>query len=182
MESKTATKQDAYKPRWKHFHPQSTVWVKNPFDHDVEFQVADEYDRPIKYVMPKGKVSELPGGAVATLGVKRIVDELIQNSPTDKGRMWDENVRTKFENGDAEAGVEGIIIREKQAPNKSIPSTPDGAVDLSVEDNKNKTEEESTEKPPEPEEEFPGVKQGVKQEAQATVANLPETAEIEDDE
>lgn len=99
---------DGYAPKWRHFHPQSTVWVQNPFDHDVVFQVADEHNTPYQYRMPKGRVSELPGGAVATLGVKAIVDELIQVNKEDVFHMWDASVRAKHE--------AAIIVRYKEAP------------------------------------------------------------------
>lgn len=138
---------DGFKPKWRHFHPMDRVWVNNPFDHDVMYQVADEYNRPYKYVLPAHKVSELPGGAIATLGVKAIVDELIQNTPSDEMRMWDENVRKKHE--------DSIIMREKQIVPMDDPTRP-GIVDLSV-----KTAdvpEAATEAPKAPEEAFPGLR------------------------
>lgn len=99
---------DAYAPKWRHFHPSATVWVHNPFDHDVLFDVADEHGVAYNYRMPAGKTSELPGGAVATLGVKAIVDQLIQNSRDDQYSMWEVGVRTKYE--------EQIIVRIKESP------------------------------------------------------------------
>lgn len=95
-----------FKPKWRHFHPAARIWVQNPFDHDVVFKVADEYNRPWMYRLPAGKVSELPGGSIATLGIKAIVDELIQNSKDDAMLMWDQGVRKKHE--------DTIILREKE--------------------------------------------------------------------
>ena len=102
------TKSDGFQTKWRTFHPQATVWVMNPFDHDVVFNVADERNTPFQYRMPAGKTSELPGGAVATLGVKAIVDEMIQKDPKDVFSMWEVGVREKYENQ--------IILRVKEAP------------------------------------------------------------------
>lgn len=99
---------NTFQPKWTHFHPQSTVWVMNPFEHDVEYKVADERGTQYSYRMPAGKTSELPGGAIATLGVKAIVDEMIQNDPKDIYSMWERSVREKYENK--------IILRVKEAP------------------------------------------------------------------
>lgn len=115
---------DGYKPKWRHFHPQSTVWVQNPLSHDVVFQVADEHNNPYQYKLPQNKTSELPGGAVATLGVKAIVDELIQNDKNDVLRIWDEQVRSKYE--------EQVILRIKEASVRPQASGPVGEIDLSV--------------------------------------------------
>lgn len=99
---------DVFQPKWRHFHPNSTVWVNNPLGHDVTFQVADEFNQPYTYRMKAGKTSELPGGPIATLGVKKLVDELIQNDPKDVFNQWDVNVRAKYE--------KDIILRIKEAP------------------------------------------------------------------
>lgn len=122
------SKQDSYAPKWRHFHPQATVWVKNPFDHDVLFNVADEHNNPFQYRMPcrdkkgnLGCISELPGGAVATLGVKEIVDELIQSDPKDLMSMWEVSVRQKWE--------DTIILKIKEAP-ASISTSHAGEVNL----------------------------------------------------
>lgn len=127
-------KSNQFTPKWRHFHPQATVWVQNPLDHDVVFQVADEHNVPYAYRMPKGKVSELPGGAVATLGVKAIVDELIQMSATDVFLMWDVNTRSKYESQ--------IILREKQAPVMQEIAH-GGEVNLATSDSAFKAEEET---------------------------------------
>lgn len=108
MNPQAKSPNDQFKPKWRHFHPQATLWVQNPFDHDVVFQVADEHNVPYQYRMPAGKVSELPGGAIATLGVKAIVDELIQKDKRDVFLMWDEATRRKHE--------DSIILRLKEAP------------------------------------------------------------------
>lgn len=115
---------DGYKPRYRHFHPQSTVWVQNVLDHDVVFQVADEQNRPFQYRLPAGKISELPGGSVATLGVKAIVNELIQNTKEDVLRIWDEDVRAKHE--------AAVIVRIKDAPARPAEATAEGIIDMSV--------------------------------------------------
>jgi hypothetical protein len=99
---------DQFEPNWRHFHPQSTVWVQNPYDEDIIFYVADEMNQQYKYKMPGLKVSELPGGAVATLGVKEIVDRMIQNNKDEILRIWDKEVRSKYE--------DRIIVKIKEAP------------------------------------------------------------------
>lgn len=142
---------DGFRPKYRHFHPLDRVWVQNPFEHDVVYQVADEYNQPFTYRLPKGRVSELPGGAIATLGVKRIVDELIQNNgDTEVALMWDTNTRSKHE--------ANIILRIKNTTPGTNPATP-GEVDLSVKSDKDvpATEEEPV---VEPEQAFPGLGKG----------------------
>lgn len=117
-----------YEPKWRQFHPQSMVWVSNPFDHDVVFQVADERNVPYKYKLGAHSPCELPGGAVATLGVKAIVDELIQNSKEDQLRMWDKDVRKKYE--------DSVILRVKEGKPMAEAAGPAGEIDLSVDDGK----------------------------------------------
>jgi len=116
---------DGFQPKWRHFHPQSTVWVHNPLEHDIVFNVADEFNNPYQYRMRAGKTSELPGGAVATLGVKALVDELIQGDPKDVYSQWEAGVRAKWE--------EEIIIRIKEAPLSAQP-VDRGEVDLTAPD------------------------------------------------
>jgi len=148
MDSQTiAPRSDGFKPKYTQFHPLTRVWLQNPFTHDVVFQVADEYNRPFKYRLPAGKMSELPGGAIATLGVKAVVDELIQSNKEDQMRMWDENVRKKHE--------KNIILRVKNTSPVANSSTP-GEVNLAV---------PSTEAPEESEAQAP-------QEEQSTFADL----------
>lgn len=106
MQPKTSG--DAYKPKWRHFHPQSRVWLMNPFPHEVHFYVADESNVQYKYILPGNTTSELPGGMIATLGVKTIVDEMIQNNSQDVLRIWDEEVRKKYE--------DKVIKKYKEAP------------------------------------------------------------------
>lgn len=136
-------KSDQYKPRWKHYHPQSTVWVQNPFDYDIVYQVADEHNIPYTYRLPANKISELPGGAIATLGVKEIIDTLIQNDKKDQLRIWDEEIRTKYE--------QQVIVRVKEAPVNISQSSPAGEIDLSVKTSD--IDEEPVEVPEEPKEE-----------------------------
>lgn len=147
---------DGFTPKYRHFPPTDRVWVKNPFEHDIVYQVADEYNRPFRYRLPckdrngnLGCVSELPGGAIATLGVKQIVDELIQNSATNTENtllMWDERVRGKHE--------ASIIIKIASVAPKADPSNP-GEINLggSAEDIPQAPEEV----PAAPEEAFPGL-------------------------
>jgi hypothetical protein len=126
MQSTNTSRDDGFRPKYHHFSPLSRIWVQNPFDHDVVYQVADEYNRPYKYRLPAGKVSELPGGAIATLGVKAIVDELISNSKEDQMLMWDPLVRGRHE--------ADIIMRIKEtAPSAADVAT--GEIDLSVKGN-----------------------------------------------
>lgn len=122
-----------YQPKWRHFHPQSTVWVQNILTHDVVYQVADEHNNAFQYRLPAGKVSELPGGPVATLGVKAIVDELIQNNKNDVLRIYEPAVRAKYE--------EDIILRVKEAPQKEAKG-PQGEINLGVDDSAPEEEEE----------------------------------------
>lgn len=116
---------DGFTPRYRNIPPQATIWIKNPFNHDVVFQVADELNRPFQYTLPQGKISELPGGSIATLGLKHLVDEAIQNAKTDVVSMWDLTVRAKYE--------ADIIMREKEAPNTAEASSQmAGPIDLSI--------------------------------------------------
>lgn len=160
MQPKTTKNQ--FTPKWRHFHPQATLWVQNPLGHDVVFQVADEYNVPYQYRMRAGKVSELPGGAVATLGVKAIVDELIQNNAKDVFLMWDEKTRRKYE--------DDIILRMKEAPTTQEVSR-GGEVDLTT--SSNSADEEVAE--PEDEEEV-----AFEDEPEATPVDEPEDEDFAD--
>lgn len=168
---------DQFKPKYRQFHPQSTVWVQNPFDHDVVFQVADEHNTPYSYKLPSHKVSELPGGAVATLGVKAIVDELIQNNKGDNLRIWDADVRAKYE--------KDIILRVKEASNRNATASgPVGDIDLSVKSDAVETPSET--ELIEEEQAFPELQptpaaSEVTNIANASVAGLKDNATIESD-
>jgi hypothetical protein len=151
---------DGYSPKWRNFHPMDRVWVQNPFNHDVVFQVADEYNRPMKYRLPANKVSELPGGAIATLGVKAIVDELIQSSEADAPQLWNPEVRKRHE--------AGIILREKRTMPSANSDTP-GEVNLAV-DTSDGPEAAEEEVDDEPETRFPGLNESP--EAPAAAAQL----------
>lgn len=132
------TRNDQFKPRWRHFHPQSTVWVQNPFDEDIVFKVADENNQQYEYIIKANKLAELPGGMIATLGVKEIIDALISQNKQDLLRIWDESVRAKYE--------EQVIVRIKEAPlNKA--TTPSGKIDLSVSQEDSEEEVETIEAP-----------------------------------
>lgn len=140
------TPQDGFVPKWRQFSPLTRVWVQNPFDHDVIFQVADEYNRPFQYRLPAGKVSELPGGAIATLGVKQLVDQLISSTKGDEMHMHDPLTRKKHE--------DAIILRIKET-NPTVNATAEGEIDLSVKGD-DVTDEGDT--PPSTEETaFPGL-------------------------
>lgn len=146
-------REDGFKPKYRHFPPTDRVWVKNPFQHDVVYQVADEYNRPFRYRLPckdrngnLGCVSELPGGAIATLGVKAIVDELIQNSAEDNLLMWDERIRTKHE--------KQIIVQVRSTTPKADAEHP-GEVNLAS--SADELPPQPTEAPDVPEEAFPGL-------------------------
>lgn len=146
-QAKTASQStNGWEPKWRQFNPLSRVWVQNPFDHDVVYRVADEFNRPFEYLLPAKKVSELPGGAIATLGVKAIVDELIQNSEKDAVHMWDKLVRAKHE--------ATVIVREKETRPLANPANP-GVIDLSVKTNEVATTPEAPTTAPETA--FPGL-------------------------
>jgi hypothetical protein len=119
----SSRKNDGFSARWRHFHPQSTVWVQNPFDHDVEFKAADERNVQYLYKLPANKISELPGGLIATLGVKELVDQMISGTKEDVLRIWDADVRAKHE--------AKIIMRIKEAPIHESTSE-GGEIDLGV--------------------------------------------------
>lgn len=146
------SKADQFEPKWRHFHPQSTVWVQNPFDHDVIYQVADEQNVGYQYRLPANKVSELPGGMIATLGVKEIVDQLIMNDKSDALRIWDKEVRLKYE--------EKVILRVKDAPAQVASQSEGGEIDLSVTgEGLDLTKPDAATKKPKAPEAFPTLKQ-----------------------
>jgi hypothetical protein len=167
---------DQFEPKWRHFHPQSTVWVQNPFDEDIIFYVADEMNQQFKYKMPALKVSELPGGAIATLGVKEIIDRLIQNNSEEVLRIWDKEVRKAHE--------DKVIVKIKEAPLTSE-RTVAGEIDLGSSED---TEVEAIEQPPKEEEAFPDmdkpkgkeVDPEVAKAAQAALAGLPKSKTIDE--
>jgi hypothetical protein len=175
-----------YQPKWTNFHPNSTVWVKNPLPHDVIYQVADEFNNPYRYRLPAGKVSELPGGAIATLGVKLIVDELIQNNKGDRLRIWDKDIRDKYETD--------IVVRIKTAPLQSKQASPEGVIDMASNSHYAADPEESEEAQREEQVPFPSInkavpipdrggakKAGIASAADAALAGLPKSKEVEVD-
>lgn len=136
---------DSFKPKYRQFPPGSVVRILSPLKFDLVYTYAEENQR-YEVVIRSGVPSELPGGNCATQGVKRIVDELIQQSKDDQMLMWDEKVREKYE--------DQFIIHFKDAPGRIEQSVQAGPIDLSI-----KSEDKSTvETPPEPTEEvaFPG--------------------------
>lgn len=129
---------DQFTPKYRHFHPQSTVWVLNPFDHDVFYRVADENNNQSEFRIQAHERAELPGGSIATLGVKTIIDELIQNDKDDVLRLHDLNVRKKYE--------DNVILRVKDAPNAVTADSATGPIDLSIASDKKTTEVKVEEK------------------------------------
>lgn len=129
---------DQFQPKWRHFHPQSTVWLVNPFDHDVIFRVADENNNQSEFRIKARERAELPGGNIATLGLKCIIDELIQNNKDDVLRLYDKQVREKYE--------EDVILRVKEAPSAVSDQGGGSIIDLSVGgDKKEEVKEEAKE-------------------------------------
>lgn len=121
---------DQFKPKWRHFHPQSTLWVLNPFDHDVVWKVADENNNQSEFRIQARERAELPGGAIATLGLKAIIDEMIQNNKDDVLRLHEVAVRAKYEND--------VILRVKEAPQSVTSNSNTGPIDLSIDVDANK--------------------------------------------
>lgn len=168
-------RQDGFTPKYRHFPPTDRVWVKNPFEHDIVYQVADEYNRPFRYRLPckdrngnLGCISELPGGAIATLGVKQIVDELIQNDSANNENallMWDARVRAKHE---AE-----IIVKIASVAPKADASNP-GEINLGGASDDIPTD--APEAPAPPEEAFPGLNQPEEPSAPVAAPSLPPAA------
>lgn len=154
---------DGFLPKWRNFAPQDRIWISNPFSHDVVFQVADEFNRPFQYRLQAHKVSELPGGAIATLGVKAIVDELIMSDKDDSARMWEPGVRKKHE--------DAIILREKRSI-VSMNTDKPGEIDLSVQSDD--APELAEEEQKQPEQAFPGLNQELPK-----LAPLPQAANQE---
>ena len=138
-EERARERSKQFAPKWRRFHPQSIVWVNNTLSHDIEFKVTDEYGRPFKYRLPAGKVSELPGGKVAELGLKKIVDETIQNGG-EQTRMWEPTYRGEIE--------KDIILRIKEAPAPQAEDIASGVINLaSNEQLEEKDDAEVAEKP-----------------------------------
>lgn len=171
MQPQTAAappQETGFKPKWRHFHPLDRVWLQNPFDKDIVFQVADEYNRPFKYLLRAHEVSELPGGAIATLGVKRIVDQLIQNNKDDTAKLWDPGIRAKYE--------ADVIMRIKEGRAPATDGGVPGVVDLSVQ----KTDSNIAPPPPAKpaEEAFPGLNQAAPAPAPSPTPVAPNLAPL----
>jgi len=112
----------SFTPKWRHFPPTSTVWIHNPFDDDIKFKFADEHNRQFTAVMPAHETSELPGGSIATLGVKKIIDRSIQNSKEDAAQMWNLKIRAKHE--------KELIVGYRDAPLVSSDGKDGGTINL----------------------------------------------------
>lgn len=176
-----------YESKWRTFSPQATVWVQNPLDHDVVYKVADEYNQQFEYVIPRGKVAELPGGKIAELGLKRIVDEIIQNSK-EHARMYQKEYRSQVE--------DEVILRVKEAPAPKAGVVNTGPIDLSSGDINAEAEKpvkEEEEEKPNPAFTNPPKANTDKRSstskskkptaaAQAALAGLPDDAEVKGDE
>jgi hypothetical protein len=130
MQPQANAQADQYKPKWRHFHPQATVWIVNPFDHIVEWKVADESNVQAIYKIQARERAELPGGPIASLGIKIIIDELIQNDKNDVNRIYDLSVREKYE--------DKVILRVKEAPASVLGGGVGGPIDLSIKSDKEK--------------------------------------------
>lgn len=143
MQPNTAA--DGFQTKYRHFSPQARIRLQNPFDHDVIYQVADEQNRPMQYNLPAHRISELPGGSVATLGLKAIIDEMIQNDDKAALSLYDLNVRARFE--------EKVLVSVVEAPMVTA-DTQTGLIDLSV----GKGEQPKVEEAEKVEEAFPDVK------------------------
>lgn len=124
-------RRDMVTPKWRHFGTQTRVMVQNILDHDVVFEVADDDDIPYSYVMPKGKVSELPGGLIATLGVKALVDQLIANEG-EMLRMYDQGLRAEKEELIIQQVVD-IKLKRKEGPN-GVTDLSSGNGDVDIDD------------------------------------------------
>jgi len=122
---------DQYQPKWRHFHPQATVWLLNPFDHDVIFRVADENNNQSEFLIQARERAELPGGPIATLGLKAIVNEMMQNSKEDATHIYNYPKRGEYE--------DKVILRVKEAPSASTSKSVDGPIDLSIKSDKEET-------------------------------------------
>lgn len=146
----TRKSRDQFTPKWRHFHPQSTLYLRNPFEEDIVFQVADERNQPWEYKLPAGKVSELPGGPIATLGLKAVIDKMIGDRKVDALRIWEPAVREKYETE--------VIVKVKEAPQRDKDSGPQGTIDLSVSDDDAGGDGAPAEVESKAEEEFPGLR------------------------
>lgn len=151
---------DGYKNNYRLFSPQSTLWIINPLGYDINFNVADENNVQYQYTLPKGATSELPGGSVATLGLKALIDEMIQVGKKDILRIYDAEVRKEYE--------DRVIIRFKEAANREKVPTEGGVIDLSVKSND--TPDEDLDQAGPEEEEFPGLKQTEDKQALTDIA------------
>lgn len=171
---------DGYQPNWTHFNPSDVVFVQNPFDHEVYWDVFDaERNRQVRYKIGPNERAELTGGLVHTLGVKALVDALIQQNGN-KLQMWDPVTRAKYE--------EQVIIKVKQSAATKARMSDDGdrlEVDVSSGRSEAKQEAKTSKKLTDSTPEFPDAKSTVNLQPPApdlagAVANLPDTDVIEE--
>lgn len=160
------TKRDEFQPNWKHFHPYDTVWIQNPFDEVIEWQVADDNGVQHTYSVDAHARAELPGGMIATLGVKKIVDRMMQEDDQDI-QLWNLEKRAEYE--------DKIIIRVKSVAPPEAKKGESQAINLTAKTSKKATKQskEAKQQPPEPE--FPQLDTEM---AKAT-AGMPKTAQVE---
>lgn len=119
----TDKKDSGYAPKYRHFPEGGEIVIFNPLDRDIIYNVATDLGT-FGYILKKNKRSVVQGGMVATLGVKLIVDELITRDPNLASRVWDLDVRAKFE--------KDVILREKLPVQHNINHiNPDEPIDLS---------------------------------------------------
>jgi hypothetical protein len=152
---------DQFTPKWRHFHPQATLIMRNPFADDIVFRVADEHNIPYDYRLPGNKICELPGGAVATLGLKAVIDRMIGDEGKDLVRIWDPATRKRYE--------ERVIVKVREAP-QTVGGERGGEVNLGI------TEDELAEREETPrieaeEQEFPGARRQAERAAEAAQEN-----------
>lgn len=173
---------DDYKPKWRHFNPGDRVTIQNPFDHDITWDVFDETrNAKVTYRVGANQRAELTGGLVHTLGVKRIVDEMMQQ---DKKRLLMNDIveRAKYE--------EQIILRLKSAPSTIAQRTTQGHYEVDLSSNLGAENEEApmaqapTAQAPAPverpqEEEFPELNdKGASSVLEQSTKGLPRTQEV----
>lgn len=158
-----------YKPNWKHYHPYDTVWVQNPFDDKIEWDVAEDIlpgGIPVKntYTIDPHAKAELPGGMIATLGVKIMVDRLMQEAGEDV-QMWNLEKRAEYE--------EKIVLRVKSVTPPEAKKGESQAINLTQKETKTTAKETPKTEAPKVEPEFPQLDP----ELSKATASLPKTAE-----
>jgi len=135
-----------YQPNWRNFGENDTVIAQNPFDEKIEWEVADDNGVKHKYTIDPHSKAELPGGRIATLGVKKIVDRLILEDNNDV-LMWNLEERQKYEEGPKA----NVILRVKSTTPVTKKGEAPQTINLSQEQNQEKKQEKKEAPKPEPE-------------------------------